>query len=267
MSDSLGPDAAATPWSAQRRSLAPASPRGASPNLQIDLLVLHRPPQPFDTDVVECSSPPVHAHLHPCGCQTSREVDAGALRPLIPMDNIRSRHLPRLLQCLQAQAHVHRDRHRPRQPIPTEPIHHRPQGNTPAMEPHLRDVRTPDLMHPGERYSTQQGRVDPRRRMGITHPWCGINALSPHRTQQPCHTFMIARVALTPSPGGHPTHTIVRRGGVWLIQHPHPREMLCPLPLRLVVIGGPWQPDEVARPRHAALRMRRLDQRPLRLRG
>src|SRR5437667_8425137 len=116
--------------------------------LQRDLLILNGPPQPFDTDVVECPSPPIHAHLDPCCCHTSSEVVTGNLRPLICVENVRSSDSQRLVERLETKAPVHGDQHCPRQDRATAPIHHGDQGDKPTMEPHRRDVRTPDVVHP-----------------------------------------------------------------------------------------------------------------------
>ena len=56
------------------------------------------------------------------------------------------------------------------------------------------------------------------RGMRLTQPGLGIERLSAHRVQQPRDPFVIHRVPLTPQPSGHPTHAIVRRVGVLLIQ-------------------------------------------------
>jgi len=56
------------------------------------------------------------------------------------------------------------------------------------------------------------------RRMGLTQPGVGIDRLYPHGAEQPRHTFVMHRLSLTPHPGGHPTHAIVRRDRVLLIQ-------------------------------------------------
>src|SRR5438067_8028385 len=166
--------------------------------LHIDLLILYSPPQPFDKDVVQRPSPPVHTHLDPRCCQSPREVETGELYPLITVENLWVSHLQGSVQCLQTKAHIHRDRHRPRQHIPTAPIHHRYQLNKPAMEPNRRDIRTPNLIHPRDWDPAQQVRVHPMRRMGVTHPWFGIDGLQPHGAQQPRDTFVIHRIPLTP---------------------------------------------------------------------
>src|SRR6266705_3206034 len=54
---------------------------------QIDLLIFDCPPQPFDKDVVQRPSPPVHTNLDPRCCQTSREVETGKLCPLITVED------------------------------------------------------------------------------------------------------------------------------------------------------------------------------------
>jgi hypothetical protein len=103
-------------------------------------------------------------------------------------------------------------------------------------------------------------------RMCLTQAGFGIDRLDPHRMHQPRHAFVIHVVALAASPGGHPPHAIIRCGRILLIQQTHQREILCTLPLSLIVIGRPGQPDQVTLPRDTNLRMRLLNQLPLRLR-
>src|SRR5215475_11304920 len=102
--------------------------------------------------MVERPSTPVHTHLSPRCCQPSCKVETGKLCPLIIMKDLRVSHTKRLLQCLQTAPHIHRDGHRPRQDIPTEPIHHCHQVHKSTLEPNIRDVRTPDVIHPRDRH-------------------------------------------------------------------------------------------------------------------
>src|SRR5207245_5646177 len=72
-----------------------------------DLLILNGPPQPFDTDVVECPSPPIHADLAPCCCQTASEVVPGKLRSLIGVENVRSSESSRSAESIETQDNIH----------------------------------------------------------------------------------------------------------------------------------------------------------------
>src|SRR5207249_2609666 len=99
------------------------------------LRILHGPPPPFDTDVVECSAPPIHTHVDPCCCQTSGDVMTGKLRPLIRVEHVRSSDSPRLVSRLETKAHLHGDRPCPRQDRATAPLHHGDQVDKPTMEP------------------------------------------------------------------------------------------------------------------------------------
>ncbi len=163
-----------------------------------DLLIVNGPPQPFDKDVVECPSPPIHAHLDPCCCQTASEVVPGKLRSLIGVENVRSSDSQRLVERLETKAHVHGARHCPRQDRATAPIPHGDQGDQPTMEPTIRDVRTPDVVHPCAGHPPEHVRVDSMRRMPLTQVWCGIDRLDPHRMQPPRHPFVMHGVALAP---------------------------------------------------------------------
>src|SRR5438270_7113117 len=57
--------------------------------LQIDILVLDTPPQPFDEDVVQCPPTTVHADAHTRLFQTGCEVDRRELHPLIRVEDVR----------------------------------------------------------------------------------------------------------------------------------------------------------------------------------
>ena len=59
---------------------------------------------------------------------------------------------------------------------------------------------------------------------------------------QPCHAWMLHRVPVTPSPDGHPSHALIRGGGVLLLQSPHQQRDALPSPRRVVRGGGAWQP-------------------------
>jgi hypothetical protein len=123
--------------------------------LHIALLILHCPPQPLDKDVVQRTPPPVHTDLA-AGCRSpSCQRKARTLCPLGTSKNMRCGHLKRVFQRLSAAPHIHGDRHRPRQHIPAEPIHHRDPGDKPTMQPPIGNIGTPNLVPPCDRYAPQ----------------------------------------------------------------------------------------------------------------
>ncbi len=57
--------------------------------VEIDLLVFHGTPEPFNEDVVEDASSAVHADLNPAVLQAPGKVQAGKLAPLIGIEDLR----------------------------------------------------------------------------------------------------------------------------------------------------------------------------------
>jgi hypothetical protein len=224
------------------------------------LLVFDRPPQPFDNDVVERPSPTSQAQLHPrCG-QTSRQVETGQRGPLSTVAHVRSSPPQGLRQRLQAQAHGQRAGHRPREDIPPELLQHCPQGDTPTVQPKIGEGRTPAVGHPRDGPPTPPVRGHALRRMRRTQPWGGIERLHPQRGQPARHPFVMHRVPLTPSPGGHPPHASLRRSSGWRVESLPQTAMLGPLSLGEIIHPGAGSSHECTRPGAPQVRMRRRDQ-------
>jgi hypothetical protein len=98
------------------------------------------------------------------------------------------------------------------------------------MQPEVRDLRPPDLMHPDNRDPAESVWVHAMRGMHLTQAWFGIEHRAPHRMHQPRYSFVIDMVALAVYPSGHPPYTIIRRVRILPIQQPHQREILRTLP-------------------------------------
>ena len=86
------------------------------------------------------------------------------------------------------------------------------------MEPHIRDVRPPDLLHPRDGSPASHVWGHPLGRRRLAHPWFGLDRLAPHRLPQSRHAFVIHVVAVAAPPGSHPSDAIGRRVRVRLIQ-------------------------------------------------
>jgi hypothetical protein len=52
--------------------------------VEVNVLILHTPPQPLDEAVVDPAAPAVHAHFHAGGLDGVDEARTGELGPLIP---------------------------------------------------------------------------------------------------------------------------------------------------------------------------------------
>ena len=64
------------------------------------------------------------------------------------------------------------------------------------MQPDVRDIRTPDLIHPDDRDPAEEVRGHAMRGMHLAQAWFGIDRLDPHRMHQPRDSFVIDMVAL-----------------------------------------------------------------------
>src|SRR5271168_1620042 len=80
-------------------------------SLEIDLLVLHRSPQPLDEHVVAPGALAVHADGDPVLLEDAGEGLAGELTALVTVENLGlSVFADSLFESLDAEASLHRDR-------------------------------------------------------------------------------------------------------------------------------------------------------------
>ena len=118
----------------------------------------------------------------------------------------------RLLERLQAELAIDRDRQLPRQHVPAEPVENRHQVHEAVPQPHVRDVGAPHLVDTGDRHVAQQVRIDLVARMGLAQARFRPDRLQPHPAHQALHVLAIHRVpdALLPTP---PASAATRRTG------------------------------------------------------
>ena len=84
--------------------------------VEVDMLVLHRAPEPFDKDVVHPPSFAIHADLDLVGLQDAGELLAGELTPLIGVEDLRPAVFCNgLFERLGAKVRGHGVRQSPRQ--------------------------------------------------------------------------------------------------------------------------------------------------------
>src|ERR1019366_7521841 len=75
--------------------------------------------------------------------QLPGELLAGELRPLVAVEDVRPSPPQRPLQTLHTELHLHRQRQRPAQYEPAEPVHSSDQIQETLRHPDMRDVRAP----------------------------------------------------------------------------------------------------------------------------
>ena len=91
--------------------------------LEVDLLVLHRSPEPLDEHVVAPGALAVHADGDPVLLKDAGERLAGELTALVAVENLRlAMFADGLLESLDAEAGLHRDRYPMRKHAPSEPV-------------------------------------------------------------------------------------------------------------------------------------------------
>ena len=121
---------------------------------QINVLVLHRSPKPFDEHVVQRPAATVHADLDTLLFKLASEISARELAALVGVENRRTAACcKRFFQCFDAKTRVQRVRQPPRQNTSTVPIHHRRQKQEPVGHRHVGYIRRPDMVGPQDRYT------------------------------------------------------------------------------------------------------------------
>lgn len=115
--------------------------------LEVNLLILDRPPQALDENGIQRAASPIHADDDVRFLKTPREGVAGQLAALIGVENLGLASTQRSIQCLQAEIDFQADRNRPGEYIATEPVDDRHQLDKALSHPYIGDVATPDLIH------------------------------------------------------------------------------------------------------------------------
>ena len=101
---------------------------------EIHLLVLNASPEPFNENVVQCSSSAIPTDAHVCGLEPVRKFRTGKLRSLVVVENFRSRSLKCLLERFETKRCFQGDRRSPGEHIATEPIDDGYQIQKPSLQ-------------------------------------------------------------------------------------------------------------------------------------
>src|SRR3990172_9567110 len=201
--------------------------------MEVDVLVLHRPPQPLDEDVVVTAALPIHADAHACCFQHAREGLAGELRALVRVEDLWAAVAGQgLLQGLHAEPCFQGVGHPEGQHLATPPVQHRHQIHAPLSHGHVRNVAGPDLVGARHRHVPQQ--VGVHLVLGVRRggPRPRIDGLQPH----------------SPLVAGQGAAAVERRPQVLLVQQPHQRQVVRLDGLGPMVEARPAQPQQGALP-------------------
>jgi len=111
---------------------------------EIHLLIFDATPQPLDEDVVAPGALAVHADADPVFNQHASESRAGELAALVRVEDLRLTVASEsVLEGLDAERRLHRDRYSPRQHATAEPIEHDSQIDEAALHRDVGDERLP----------------------------------------------------------------------------------------------------------------------------
>ena len=159
--------------------------RHAVVGVQVDLLVFHAAPQPFDEHVVPPGALAIHADRDVILDEHAGEGRARKLAALIGVEDLRP-SVPgqSVLQRLDAERGLHRDGHPPRQHAPREPVEHHGKIDEALRHRDVRDVHRPHLVRPHDLHAAQQIRVDLVPRLWLRRARTAVERLDPHPLHQ-----------------------------------------------------------------------------------
>ena len=115
--------------------------------VQIDMLVLHRAPEPFNKDVIHPSTLAVHADRNVVRLQDAGELFTGELTPLVGVEDLGPAVVCNgLFERLSTKVCGHGVRQPPRQNFARGPVHHGYKIGKDLGHGDVGDVGTPDVV-------------------------------------------------------------------------------------------------------------------------
>ena len=113
---------------------------------QVDLLVLDRPPQPFDEHVVESAAATIHRDRHTSLFQSAREGRRRELRSLIGIEDFWPCSRQRRIEGFDTEVSCQRVGEPPGKDVAAVEIHDRRQIEEAMLQRDVSDVACPDLI-------------------------------------------------------------------------------------------------------------------------
>ena len=190
--------------------------------LQIDALVLHATPEPFDEDVVPVAAFSIHADPDAMGLQYLGERLAGELAALIAIEDARRPiALQGLLQCVNAEVRIQGVRYPPGQHTATVPVHDGHQVHEPSRHWDIRHISGPDLVGTIDDAIPEQVRIDPMPHARLAGARLRVHRVQPHLPHQATDPLAVHRVPQAVEMGRHPPGAVDRRPQMLLVDQPH----------------------------------------------
>src|ERR1700675_3263365 len=155
---------------------------------QIDLLVFDAAPQPLNEHVVPPGPFAIHADSDAMAGKQTSERRARELRTLVGVEDFRPAMTSEsILQRLDAESRLHRNRQPPRQNTTCRPVQHHGEIDEAVRHRNVRDVHGPDLVRPPDLDAAQQIRIDLVTGLGLGGARTAINRLYPHPPHERLH--------------------------------------------------------------------------------
>ena len=116
--------------------------------MQVNFLLLHRAPEPFDNYIIQRSPTPIPADTDLFRFQGRDPVPTGKLLPLLGIEKLRAPLVERGPKRRQAKCHIQRHGKRPGHHIAAIPVQNSHEIDKPPRHPNISNVCTPYLIGP-----------------------------------------------------------------------------------------------------------------------
>ena len=176
--------------------------------MEVDFLLFDGPPETFHEDIIQGSSPSIHADLDGVGLEKIQKSFGGVLGSLIRIEDLGNGPLQDPGERGTTELRVHTDRDLPVQNIARIPVHDGGQIHKAFLEPDVGDVRTEDLIRTDKGHILQKIRIDFVFPVSFRQGGLGIDGLQSHKSHQAKDPLGIHRVSLGSKPGRHPSIAI-----------------------------------------------------------
>ena len=118
---------------------------------QINPLIFHRPPEPFDHNIVKRTALTVHADPKRVTFERFDKLIARVLSSLIGIEDFGASDPERVLNTVNAKLRIERCRKLPCYHVTTEPVEDRRQINEASRQSDIRNIRRPNLIRVASR--------------------------------------------------------------------------------------------------------------------
>ena len=215
----------------------------------VDALILQRPPQPLDENVVHPATAAIHRNLDASLHQQLGKPQTGELAALISIEYLRpAMQCQGFFQCFSTEFCIHGIRWPPRQHLPAGPVHHRNQIQKAPPHRNAGDVGAPDLVRLVDHLVAQQTGPDLVLRMRNRRLRSPVDRLQPHLPHQPLHLLATDLVAQSPQVPCHLAAALPRRPQELLIDEPHRCQVQRLLIAHLSIVRRPAYRNQFALP-------------------